>query len=37
VIRGGAFNSFMVEFADPALRFGAHPDTANRCANEVSM
>lgn len=37
VIRGGAFNSFMAAFADPALRFGqiedAHPHAIGfRCA-----
>ncbi len=37
VIRGGAFNSTMPQFADPALRFGqvatAHPDAVGfRCA-----
>jgi formylglycine-generating enzyme required for sulfatase activity len=26
VIRGGAFNSFMPQFADPAFRFGQEPD-----------
>lgn len=41
VIRGGAFNSFMPAFADPALRFGqvedAHPHAVGfRCAAPVN-
>lgn len=41
VIRGGAFNSFMPAFADPALRFGqvedAHPHAVGfRCAAAVT-
>jgi formylglycine-generating enzyme required for sulfatase activity len=37
VIRGGAFNSELAQFADPALRFGQVPDAHNhgigfRCA-----
>lgn len=40
VIRGGAFNSFMPAFADPALRFGqtqdAHPHAIGfRCAADI--
>jgi formylglycine-generating enzyme required for sulfatase activity len=39
VIRGGAFNSFVAEFADPALRFGADPESRTpaigfRCASD---
>jgi len=42
VIRGGAFNSFMAEFADPALRFGqvedAHPHAIGfRCAADPNI
>ena len=37
VIRGGAFNSFMPQFSEPALRYGQPPDTKShgvgfRCA-----
>lgn len=42
VIRGGAFNSFMPTFADPALRFGqdadAHPHAIGfRCASDPTF